>query len=101
MITSLLKSNKNVKFFMGFDNYDENEEYITHYIDLKNYIQEKDNSCKYYKSVFYPKPVSYVDVFAKDEGCNIHFINCGQGDACLIENMGKYVLIDFGGKLIV
>ena len=98
-INSLLKSNKNIKLFMGFDNYDENEEYITHYIDLKNYIQEKDNPCKYYKATFYPKPASYIDVFAKDEGCKINFINCGQGDACLIENMGKYVLVDFGGKV--
>lgn len=32
----------------------------------------------------------------KDKGCRIRFVNCGQGDAILLENAGETCLIDFG-----
>lgn len=65
---------------------------------MKGYRQDKQHPCTYHKAKYKFKRTTKTQEDVKDNGCNFNFINCGQGDACLIENKGKYTLIDFGAK---
>lgn len=79
-----------------FNNKVENKNFITGYISLNGYIQDMKYSCTYHR--LRPHKKSYEEKFSENTGCFVHFINCGHGDACLIENQGRYALIDFGAK---
>ena len=93
---SLVKNVRRTKVFRGFDNFEDNDRYLTHYIKIRGYYRDLKHSCVYHRFHFSPSLTREVET--EDRGCKLNFINCGQGDACLIENKGKYALIDFGGK---
>ena len=93
----ILKNSDNlVNIFKGFDNRDTRKDLITGYMRLKSYMRDATHPCTYKKLKFYTKP--QIEIIQADNGCNIDFINCGNGDSCLIENSGKYALIDFGSQ---
>ena len=87
---------ENLKNFSGFNNFEDDDRLITHYIKIKDYVRDKNQPCMYHRFNFYSKIIEKKE--GKDNGLNLSFINCGHGDSCLIEHKGKYVLIDFGGK---
>lgn len=82
--------------FGGFDNFEDDDRLITHYIKIKDYIRDKQTPCLYHRFNFYSE-IKHKTL-GKDNGLNLSFINCGHGDSCLVEHKGKYILIDFGGK---
>ncbi len=97
---SIIKNNIPIVVSYGLNNQQPSDKFVTHYIKLKDYIQDQVHPCTYYKrsTVFTAAPQPSKPIYLPDRGCTINFINCGNGDACLIENQGRYALIDFGGK---
>lgn len=98
-MTAIIKNNSFFgKIFKGFHNQvTHNNLLMTAHINLRKYQQDKERSCTFSKPVFFFRKRE-KEIFQEDKGCKIHFINCGQGDACLIENRGRYALIDFGSE---
>lgn len=100
----LKKSVYPLNIFLGNDNSQDNDAYITKYIKMRGYTQDPTHTCTYHRnlSTLTANPVTTLlpnqTIVLPDKGCDVKFINCGNGDACLIENQGRYALIDFGGK---
>lgn len=88
---------KNIKGFKFPDNQTQDPRLITSYMNMKGYIKNPKRPCTFQRMHFASR--RDVERVLPDTGCKVKFINCGQGEACLIESCGKYALIDFGGEV--
>ena len=96
-IAILKQKYSNIKFYGLFDNREFFPGVITSIIKLKAYKQDPSHPCTYHRLNLYGN--KRTEVFSqKDSGCSIHFLNTGKGDSFVIENCGKYALIDFGSQ---
>lgn len=87
-----------IKIFKGYKHYFYSQTSIKHYIDLSKYSLQDDGSFKFINNFYINQKINSSKSNDEDKNCNLHFLSCGAGDSCIIENCGEIGIIDLGAK---